>query len=61
MTRRDEGRTTLVDFLRSLKFSRSSKASGNGDNTNRFARFKQRVRTNTTTSGEELQLVRSAN
>ncbi len=61
MTRRDDGRTSLVDFLRSLKFSHSDQARGAGHSPNRFARLKQRVQTNAGSNSEELHLVRSAN
>ncbi len=61
MTRRDESRTSLVDFLRSLKFSRKSKKTDQNESGTRFARLEQHILPRRAVSGEELQLVRSAN
>ena len=60
MKRRDQGRASLVDFLRSLKFSRRSAQAGSSESPARFARLDQRIRTERS-SIEDFQLVRSAN
>ncbi len=60
MKRRDEHKTTLVDFMRSIKFSHN-----HSDHTTEcpthFAAFNQRVRGGNAATGEEHQLIRSAN
>jgi hypothetical protein len=61
MTRRDEGKTSLVDFLRSLKFSHSNQSAGTGECPTHFAHFEQRVQTPRHRNSEDSQLIRSAN
>ena len=60
MKRRDEHKTTLVDFMRSIKFSHN-----HSDHTTEcpthFAAFNQRVRGGSVATAEEQQLIRSAN
>ncbi len=60
MKRRDEHKTTLVDFMRSIKFSPNHADSATECPTH-FAAFNQRVRGGNATTGEEHQLIRSAN
>ena len=60
MNRRDEQKTSLVDFLRSIKFARAHTAANKACATH-FARFNQRVRLDTVPAAEDCQLVRSAN
>jgi hypothetical protein len=61
MTRRDEGKTSLVDFLRSLKFSHSNQTAGSGECPTHFAHFEQRALTPRLANSEESHLIRSAN
>ncbi|MFV0279061.1 MAG: hypothetical protein ACK5HY_18040 [Parahaliea sp.] len=61
MKRRDEGKTSLVDFLRSIKFSHESDARHSRDSSGHFADFQQRARTKRQYSTEDAQLIRSAN
>jgi len=60
MKRRDERKTTLVDFMRSIKFSQHHNAHSSKCPTH-FAAFDQRVRNEHPATGEEHQLIRSAN
>ncbi len=61
MKRRDEGRASLVDFLRSLKYSHGNGAVDRGECPTHFAQFKQRARTCSQFSTEDSHLIRSAN
>ncbi len=61
MKRRDEGKTSLVDFLRSIKFSHESGARNADDCSTHFADFDQRARTRRQYSNEDAELIRSAN
>ena len=60
MKRRNERKTTLVDFMRSIKFSGNHSGHSNECPTH-FAAFDQRVRSGNAAAGEEHQLIRSAN
>ena len=61
MKRRDDGKVSLVEFLRSIKF-RHQQATIDGDEcTTHFAGLDQRVRTGKSKNTEESHLVRSAN
>ena len=66
MKRLDDGRVTLVDFLRSIKFRQQerpqqteTKATGNG--IARFADFQPRARRGARLNNEDAYLVRSGN
>jgi len=61
MTRRDEGKTSLVEFLRSIKFIHQNTAVEVEECPTHFAHFNQRTRTAGKDSQEECQLIRSAN
>ena len=61
MMRRDEGKASLVEFLRSLKYSRSTGSGGRVECPTRFARLEQRAPTRWQFSAEDSQLIRSAN
>ncbi len=61
MKRRDEHKTTLVDFMRSIKFSHTGNARRGGECPTHFAAFDQRTRGGFQTSTEDAQLIRSAN
>ena len=61
MKRRDEGKTSLVEFLRSIKFTHENMSQRATTSGKQFAGLKPRVRTGRKTSAEESQLIRSAN
>ena len=64
MKRRDEGKTSLVDFLRSIKFARDNRLShhGEGDEeVGHFADFNPQAGVSKRSSAEDAKLVRSAN
>ena len=61
MKRLDQNKASLVDFLRSIKFSTPRPGGWGGDLPAQFASFKQQVRTGRQFSNEESQLIRSAN
>jgi hypothetical protein len=61
MTRRDEGRVSLVEFLRSLKSLKGSNGMPSARRGARFAKFDPRVKGGDESGSEEFQLVRSAN
>lgn len=63
MKRRDEGKTSLVEFLRSIKFAHGSNSANaaNLECPTHFAHFKQSARGNGESSTEDRQLIRSAN
>lgn len=61
MKRLDANKVSLVDFLRSIKFSTPSNSVWGGELPAHFASFKQRARTRRQFSNEESQLIRSAN
>ena len=60
MKRRDEHKTTLVDFMRSIKFSHKHGDTATECPTH-FATFNQRARGSQGATGEEHQLIRSDN
>ena len=62
MKRLDDGKVSLVEFLGSIKFNRQQNdTSQQGESEAHFARLHQRVRVHGHFSGEENQLIRSAN
>ncbi|MEH6582773.1 MAG: hypothetical protein V7754_12610 [Halioglobus sp.] len=63
MTRRDEGKVSLVEFLRSIKFGHDHRASAVAHEQcpTHFALFKQSARAGSESSQEDTQLIRSAN
>jgi hypothetical protein len=63
MTKRDEGKASLVEFLRSIKFARENKLrqSMTPACPTHFAHFNQRARGSDDSSVEDFQLIRSAN
>lgn len=61
MKRRDEGKTTLVDFLRSIKFSSRSEKSRASQCSTHFAELHPQARQPQGASGEDQKLVRSGN
>lgn len=61
MQQRDAGKASLVEFLRSIKFSHAPTARNQRHCSTHFADFDQRARTRRQYSSEDAQLVRSAN
>ena len=61
MKRLDENKVSLVDFLRSIKFTTPSASGWGGELSANFASFKQQTRTRRQFSNEESKLIRSAN
>ncbi|TXS89542.1 hypothetical protein FV139_19840 [Parahaliea maris] len=61
MKRRDEGKASLVDFLRSIKFAHEGGARNAHDCSTHFADFEQRARTRRQYNQEDAELIRSAN
>ncbi|WP_157976790.1 hypothetical protein [Parahaliea mediterranea] len=61
MKRRDQGKTSLVEFMRSIKFSHEGGHRDASACSTHFADFEQRARTRRQYSSEDAQLIRSAN
>jgi hypothetical protein len=63
MKRRDEGKASLVEFLRSIKFAHenSSAQGAHPECPTHFAHFKQSARPGLDACVEDSQLIRSAN
>ena len=61
MTRRDEGKASLVEFLRSIKFTRHNNTVDHAECPTHFAHFNQRSRNTGKDSKEDSQAIRSAN
>jgi hypothetical protein len=60
MKRLDDGKVSLVEFLRSIKFAQKN-AAQNVECPTRFAQMHQRARAGQSLSTEDSQLIRSAN
>jgi len=61
MKRRYQGKASLVDFLRSIKFSHAQATTSAGECNTHFAHFVPRVQRGQQGAIEESQLIRSAN
>ena len=62
MKRLDDGKVSMVDFLRSIKFGKRKKsARKTGECSTHFADMHPRARTAQTPNAEDSSLVRSAN
>lgn len=61
MKRRDEEKTSLVDFMRSIKFSDHKSGRQSGEVSNHFAHLSSHVRPAGPTTAEDKKLVRSGN
>ncbi len=61
MKRLDEGKVSLVDFLRSIKFTHTGNARRGGECPTHFAAFDPRTRNGFQPNTEDAQLIRSAN
>ncbi len=61
MERRYQGKTSLVDFMRSIKFTHAQTATTGSECGTHFAHFVPRVQRGQQGAVEESQLIRSAN
>ena len=61
MTKRDKGKASLVEFLRSIKFTHDQNTEAHSECPTHFADFDQRARTRRQFSSEDSQVIRSAN
>ena len=63
MKRRDEGKTSLVEFLRSIKFAHQNSTADDAhmECPTHFAELRQSARDAGEASQEDSQLIRSAN
>lgn len=61
MKQRDKGKASLVEFLRSIKFSHHPVHQEEQECSTHFAGFQQHARTQRQYSNEDSELVRSAN
>lgn len=61
MKRRDEGKTSLVEFLRSIKFTEQKPEHQSDEVSNHFAHLNSHVRPADTAAPEDNNLVRSGN
>ena len=61
MTKRDDGKASLVEVLRSIKFTHQNNAMEETECPTHFAHFNQRARNTRKDTVEDCQLIRSAN
>ena len=61
MKRLDDGKVSLVEFLRSIKFAHNSESGETVECPRHFAHFNQRARSGAQLQAEDSQLIRSAN
>jgi hypothetical protein len=61
MKKRDEGKASLVEFLRSIKFTHQNNSVAAVECPTHFAHFNQHARNTGKDSVEDTQLIRSAN
>ena len=61
MKRLDDGKTSLVEFLNSIKFAQHNAANQRAKCPTHFAHFHPRARKKSALSTEDSQLIRSAN
>jgi len=62
MKRLDDGKTSLVEFLSSIKFAQQNEAPhSSAECTAHFAHFDQRARSGRQSNAEDTQVIRSAN
>lgn len=61
MTKHDKGKVSLVEFLRSIKFTHDQNQAAQDECPTHFANFEQRARTRRQFSAEDKQVIRSAN
>ena len=61
MKQQEQGKASLVDFMRSIKFNHDNGHRNDHACSTHFADFEQRARTRRQYSSEDAQLIRSAN
>ena len=61
MKRRDEGKVSLVDFMRSIKYAHHKKRQNDHEYPAQLAGFSPRVHADKVSNAEESHLVRSGN
>ena len=61
MKRRDEGKVSLVDFLRSIKFPHHRSEKHSDEDVGHFADFNPQARVKKPASAENVEPIRSAN
>jgi hypothetical protein len=61
MKRLDDGKTSLVDFMRSIRFGRHHTSKSHDECSEHFADFNPLTRTGKKSDTEEKSLIRSAN
>jgi hypothetical protein len=61
MKRLDDGKVSLVEFMRSIKFTDGKAPKRRAEYPNLFAGFEPQARPGTQSSAEDSKLVRSAN
>jgi hypothetical protein len=61
MKRLDEGKVSLVEFLRSIKYAGHSKSNCHSEYPKHFADFSPQTRADRTSNAEESSLIRSVN
>ncbi len=61
MKRLDDGKVSLVEFLRSIRSIHRTRSTGRGDCTTRFAGFSPQARAEQKDNQEDRTLVRSCN
>ncbi len=61
MKRLDDGKVSLVDFMRSIKFDHGASATQNYKVPTNLAHFSPRARSGNQPAVEDTQLIRSAN
>ena len=61
MKRLDEGKVSLVEFLRSIKYAAHTKSNCHIEHSNHFADFSPQARADKYSNAEESSLIRSVN
>jgi len=61
MKRMDDGKVSLVEFLRSIKFSQNNASNDGAECNTHFAHLIQHTRSAQPINAEDSQLIRSAN
>ena len=61
MKRMDDGKVSLVEFLSSIKFAQRNAVNSGSRYSGQFAHFNPQARPGGALSGEDSQLIRSAN
>jgi hypothetical protein len=61
MKRLDEGKVSLVEFLRSIKYANHTRSKRHTEDPKHFAGFSPQARAKEKSNAEELSLIRSDN